>query len=226
MSCDAYSSVHRYIMRNPSSSFFSIFSQQSILKKALALLALMALFFGMISALSYAARAHAYDGPIEVLDGMDSLEGEGLIIDDSGMIVGDSFGIPSNGTELEITGIEEDMIHTAPGGGFEQGFKWVFQVTVPESDSFFRMKFNDLVHEGGQDMIEAARNVRISSLQSDNVVPAIITEAGGYSEPLHIVSDIDPELPGKQIAVKVEIQIPPRSAEGSYSSGYFIESFE
>ncbi|MDP3057336.1 MAG: Ig-like domain-containing protein [bacterium] len=105
---------------------------------------------------------------------------------------------------------------------FEDGWAWIFYITVPTNETAFAMKFADWTSVL-PNTIPVANNVRYSSVQASNG-PFEITEAnelGGY---LNLTGDLFPGIAGRQIEILVEAKIPLLSAGGSYSTSYGIQT--
>jgi len=136
--------------------------------------------------------------------------------------------------ELAVTGIsmvanESGYIGTAVADdSYTNGWRWVFNVTVPTSETVLNMKFNDFV--SGSDSIAATDNIRIYSAQSSNASDTgssiTITAADTFSSDMTLSTDLDAETAGRQIQVTVEVKVPTGSAGGSYSSGYGVQTDE
>lgn len=69
-------------------------------------------------------------------------------------------------------------------------------------------------------------NMRMPSAQADNAGATIgITDANTYSMPtLRMTRDLDTGLPGLQVQITVEMQIPPTAASGAYGTRYGLRS--
>src|SRR6185436_9940718 len=108
-------------------------------------------------------------------------------------------------------------------GTFASGWKYTFNITVPDNETNLAMKFGDWTMTGDSShTIAAAQNMRISSSQADNSGATItMTAANTYASPdLHITGDLDAGTPGKQVQVTVEVSIPSATVNGSYTTSY------
>ncbi len=115
---------------------------------------------------------------------------------------------------------------------YEHGWKWVFYVTVPDTDphneTLLKMKFADWM--SGNDVILSGGNMRFYSAQSTNAVDEAhaiaITSSTTWSDIMNINSGVDLNslFGGRQIEVVVEAKIPTGSAGGSYSTSYDINT--
>jgi hypothetical protein len=112
------------------------------------------------------------------------------------------------------------------GGGYEEGWVWIFRITVPEDETNLQMKFGNWTAVSGTSTIAAANNMRISSQQASSTSPVTITAANSYSSPaLVLTGDLDSGTAGRQIEIKVEMQVPAGTPDGSYTTTYGIKSF-
>src|SRR3989344_2486218 len=118
-----------------------------------------------------------------------------------------------------------------PDNTFENGWKWVFNITVPTDEVFLKMKFSDWT--SGGEIIPVGENLRFYSSQSSNISDAehsiMLDGADKYSDiSMNLVpsneSDLDPLQNGRQIQVTVEARIPVDAVSGSYSTSYGITS--
>ena len=116
---------------------------------------------------------------------------------------------------------------------FENGWKWVFNVTVPDSESFVKMKFLDWSDDKKTKTILAGGNIRFYSPQSSNIFDAehaiTLDGANAYGETAMTLipssnGDLDSFLKGKQIQIIVQARIPEDALKGSYSTNYGITS--
>ena len=130
-----------------------------------------------------------------------------------------------NGT-LTVTKIVPVQTSGISGGGFANGWKYDFYVTVPSDETVVNMKFNNWTN--GIDTIPANGNIRLYSAQSLNATTesSAITLTGSdiYSAPIVVATDTDLSTPGNQIVVSVEVKIPTGVFGGSYSTNYGIQS--
>lgn len=140
-----------------------------------------------------------------------------------GQIGGEVVG--GNGT-LEVTSIEMTDSTATANGTFEDGWEYVFNVTVPTNESDVSMKFADWMRTGGSETLPTANNMRISSAEANNGGATImITGANLYSTPaLTMVTDLDPTLDGIQVKIIVEVKVPSGTTNGAYTTSYGIKS--
>ena len=127
---------------------------------------------------------------------------------------------------LAVTSITPVNTYATIGGGFDAGWSWTFNVTVPTSEASTTMKFADWV--SGANTIAAASNIRFYSAQSSNAnstsTAITISAANTYSSAMALTGDLDAATQGRQIQITVEAQVPTGSAGGSYSTSYGIQS--
>ncbi len=122
-------------------------------------------------------------------------------------------------TSLKVTGIANDT--------YGDGWKWIFHVTLPSSESVVKMKFDDF--SNGLQTIPA-NNIRLYSPQStnsNNEATAInISSQGVYSDQININTalDLDPITDGIQIDINVDSKIPFGIVGTGYNTNYDITS--
>ncbi|MFZ3011954.1 MAG: hypothetical protein WA060_03095 [Minisyncoccia bacterium] len=133
--------------------------------------------------------------------------------------------VPGNGI-LEVTSIEMTDTTATANNSFEDGWEYVFNITVPTDEANLSMKFADWVRTGGSEIIPAGGNMRISSPQANNSGATVpITTANTYSTPaLVMTTDLNPSLDGIQVKVIVEVKIPTGTMSGSYTTNYGVKS--
>lgn len=125
---------------------------------------------------------------------------------------------------LSVTSIETmDGTGTADGT-YENGWVYVFNVTVPDDETSLAMRFSDWT--GSEGTMAAAGNIRISSPQADNSDATVeIATANTYMSPeLTITGDLDSGAEGHQVELRVEVRIPEGTDNGSYSTTYGIRT--
>lgn len=129
---------------------------------------------------------------------------------------------------LGVTQITAVQTFASADGIFDNGWKWVFDVTVPTDETIVKMKFADWTN--GASKILAANNIRYYSAQSSNASDAshaiVISASATYADAMKINSgaDLDVAKAGRQIQITVEASVPENSAGGSYSTSYGIQS--
>lgn len=140
-----------------------------------------------------------------------------------GQIGGDVVGIDAS---LKVTSV--DMIDTTAtaNGSFADGWKYVFHITAPTTEQNIAMKFSDWVRTGGGGTLPVGGNMRISSAQADNGGATILlTAANLYSSPaLHMTTDLDPVMAGRQVEVIVDVAVPNSTPAGAYTTNYGVQS--
>ena len=111
---------------------------------------------------------------------------------------------------------------------YADGWRWVFNVTVPNGQTLLKMKFADWTN--GSTIIPAGGNIQIYSEQSTNATSEAnaipITASSTWSGLMNIDpnTDLDVNQGGRQIEIVVEAKIPTGSAGGSYSTSYGINT--
>lgn len=143
-----------------------------------------------------------------------------------GRIEGHVTGNHNNGI-LAVTSMEAVDVSSTANGTFEDGWKYVFSITLPSNETNLSMKFADWIKNGSaSSTIAASNNMRISSPQANNSgAKVLITAANAYATPaLTMVTDLNPDLAGIQVKVVVEVKIPTTTANGTYTTNYGIKS--
>lgn len=127
---------------------------------------------------------------------------------------------------LTVTGIGAVKTYAIDDDTYTNGWSWVFHITVPTSETQFKMKFSDFVN--GANTIPATGNIRFysaqASLNSASTSATTITSANTYSSAITLDSDLEPSTPGRQIDVIVEMKVPTGTLGGSYSASYGVQS--
>lgn len=125
---------------------------------------------------------------------------------------------------LAVSAIDPVSTTAVAGGSFDHGWVWIIHATVPSNETQLSLKFSDWTHTNGTFHLATAGNMRISSPQASSTAPIDITAADTYSTPLNLTGDLDPNTPGRQIEVRVEMQVPTGTRNGSYTTSYGIRS--
>lgn len=130
--------------------------------------------------------------------------------------------------DLEVTSIEAQKTTATANGQFADGWKYVFNITVPTDEPNLAMKFANWVDEDdASHTIPVANNMRISSAQASSSSPVLLTAANTYSSPdLHMTGDLDPTEDGLQVKVVVEVAVPTSTFNGNYSTSYGVRTLE
>ena len=138
-------------------------------------------------------------------------------------------GTVTGGANLGVLGVTS--ITTVNGtaiadGTFANGWKYLFNITVPTNETNLAMKFDNWTLAGSSSTIPVAGNMRISSLQADNNdATVLLTAANTYSTPtLHLTTDLDGTTDGRQVQVLVETAVPIGSVNGSYTTNYGVNT--
>ncbi len=146
----------------------------------------------------------------------------------NGTIGGDVTGGVSTSTQgvLKVDSVTAVKTTAVADGTFANGWKYTFNITVPNNETNLSMKFADWMSTTGSTTIAAANNMRISSAQADNGNATImITAANTYTTPaLNMTGDLDAIAAGKQVQVSVEVAVPSTTVNGSYSTSYGVRT--
>ncbi|MGA2417880.1 MAG: Ig-like domain-containing protein [Candidatus Staskawiczbacteria bacterium] len=151
-----------------------------------------------------------------------------------------SFTTIDDPTVLAVTEVDLTKSSATADDNFDDGWQWVFHVTVPTNQTQLSMSFDDWTNINGVDTIPAADNIEFYSPQSSTYnteAQAIKISAnrttllsqqnqlGGLKTPpnaIDLSQDLDPSTPGRQIKITVDAQVPSDAAPGSYSTQYSI----
>lgn len=152
-----------------------------------------------------------------------------FVVDNSGTggtITGTTTGGGSAGGTLAVTSITPVDTTATADGTFANGWKYIFHITMPTSETNLAMRFADWINAAASSTIAVANNMRISSPQADNSgATVLLTAANTYSTPaLHMTSDTDPATRGLQVDVTVEVAVPTGTVDGTYSTSYGVRS--
>lgn len=142
-----------------------------------------------------------------------------------GELTGTVTGGAGNGT-LMVTSIETVDSTATADGTFANGWKYVFNITVPSNENDISMKFADWTQTPAAGTIPAANNMRISSPQANNAgATVLVTAANTYTIPaLTMVTDLDPTMDGIQVKVTVEVAVPANTINGVYTTNYGVRA--
>jgi hypothetical protein len=126
---------------------------------------------------------------------------------------------------LKVDSVESVSTNGLANNTFENGFKYVFNITAPTNQPWIAMKFADWTGQSAGQTISASGNIRISSLQASTTDPILVTYANTYTTPwMNIVGDLDANTPGRQIKILVETKVPVNTPNGSYSTTYGVRT--
>ena len=145
-----------------------------------------------------------------------------------GTIEGDVEGGVSTSTVgvLHVDSITAEDTTATADGTYGNGWRYVFNITVPTNETHLSMKFADWFSSASSSTLPAANNMRISSSQADNGGATVtVTAANAYTTPaLNMTGDLNGALAGKQIQVLVEVKIPSTTVNGNYSTSYGVKT--
>jgi len=137
-------------------------------------------------------------------------------------------GTVSGGTQpggtLAVTSITPIKTNGSADGSYENGWSYLFNITVPTSEPNLSMKFADWF-DTASDTLPVAGNMRISSAQAASTSPVTITAANTYSmPPLHMIGNMSTTTTGLHVQVLVEVKIPLNTVNGSYTTTYGVQT--
>ncbi len=127
---------------------------------------------------------------------------------------------------LEVTAIDAQKTTAIANGTFEDGWQYVFHITVPTDEPELALKFADWMQTNGTHVLPVADNMRISSDQANNDgATVLLTGADTYSTPnLTMTNDLDENEDGLQVQVLVEVAVPSDTYNGTYSTEYGVRT--
>lgn len=145
-----------------------------------------------------------------------------------GSIGGDVTGGVSTSTTgiLKVDSITAEKTTAIADGTFTNGWRYVFNVTVPTNETHLSMKFSDWASVIGSTTLPVANNMRISSVQADNGNATVtVTAANTYTLPaLNMTGDLSTSTVGNQVQITVEVAVPSTTVNGSYTTNYGIKT--
>lgn len=142
----------------------------------------------------------------------------------NGSQTGGQIGGDVGDAQLAVTSVTQVQGTATAGGGYGSGWSWVFHVTVPSNEDHLKLKFADWNHSNGTNHISAGGNMRFSSEQANSTSTISIGAADAYSAALALTGDADANTAGRQVDIKVEMQVPTGTVNGSYTTNYGIKS--
>ena len=130
---------------------------------------------------------------------------------------------------LGVTQISPVQTFASADGTFTNGWKWVFNVTVPENETILKMKFSDWANTSYT--IPSGGNILFYSAQSSNAFDSshaiFINNAGLYSGAMNLTASTTlPSTEGRHIQVTVETRVPVGATGGSYSTSYGLQTID
>lgn len=131
---------------------------------------------------------------------------------------------------IVINGITTVKGSGAADGTFENGWKWIFDVTVPLDERYLSMKFSNWLMTNGGSSIPVANNMRFYSSQSNNATTAnsaiYIRYPDTYSSSMYLTGNLDafPQPNRRHIQITVEAKIPSGTPTGTYSTNFGIRT--
>ena len=110
---------------------------------------------------------------------------------------------------------------------FQNGWKWVFDVSVPLSETNLSMRFNNWMATNTSYTMPSANNMRFYSAQSSNAqtqnTAIYITSPNTYSQPMMLNGTVGGAPVGmRRVHITVETKIPNGTPGGNYSTSFGI----
>ncbi len=148
-----------------------------------------------------------------------------------------STGSSLTGTVGPSTGSGQIIIHSitpvrttgAADGTFQNGWQWIFDISVPQNEQNFSMRFTDWLMNNGNGIIPAANNMRFYSAQSSNAynqaTAMYITGSGVYSNSITLTGNLGGTSTGmRRVQITVETRIPVNTQMGTYSTNFGLRT--
>jgi len=132
-------------------------------------------------------------------------------------------------TEISVTNTALVKSVATKNGEFDDGWRWVLDVTVPTASTTVAMSFDDLTGAG----TISATNIRFYSAESSDhtsASPIVITTTAGrgagvtWSGDMTLDTDLSASTAGRQIQITVQAAVPIGSTSGAYSASYDIQA--
>lgn len=138
-----------------------------------------------------------------------------------------NFALAADQGTLQVTSITPTQTLATPNGNFDNGWEWIFNVTVPANETVVKMKFADWT--SGTSTIATANNVRFFSPQSINAnststAKTLTDNSYGDAIILNPNLDLSTQTVGRQIQIVVQVRVPAGTGGGNYTSSYGIRS--
>ncbi len=127
---------------------------------------------------------------------------------------------------LAVTSVTVVNSSAIADGTFTNGWKYLFNITVPDTETHLSMKFGNWISVASGSTIPVANNMRISSAQADNSGATILLTGADMftATSLNIVSDLSSTSLGKQVQVLVETSVPLNSVNGIYDTSFGVQT--
>jgi hypothetical protein len=126
---------------------------------------------------------------------------------------------------LHVDSIEALKTTAIANDTYEDGWRYLFHITDPNSEENLSMRFSDWVGQNASNTIPVANNMRVSSAQASNPGPVTLTGSNVYSTPAFIMTtDLNPSMPGRQVDVLVEVKTPVGTQNDTYTTTYGVQS--
>lgn len=137
-------------------------------------------------------------------------------------------GTVESGPAIVVNQITAVKTTASADGTYQNGWKWVFDVTVPANETTLMMKFSNWIKSGGSGTIPVSNNMRFYSTQSSNAysqaTAITVNSANTYSSGMYLTGDLDSASNTRRVQITVEIKIPVGTTAGSYSTSYGIKT--
>ncbi len=129
---------------------------------------------------------------------------------------------------LSVNSIEAIRTSAIAGSSYETGWKWSFDITLPDNEPMLKMLFNNW--SNGTNTIAAGGNMRYYSPQSINAsntssaIPVNFSSTYANSMIFATSTDLQATTSGIQVMVIVETKVPSNISGSNYSATYGLKS--
>ncbi len=135
----------------------------------------------------------------------------------------------SNANTIVINSITQVRNNGIADGTFENGWMWVFDVSVPINEQNLAMKFDNWLSTNMQNsIIPVANNVRFYSNQSSNSfnqnTATYINAPNTYSNYIFLTGNLGAPAGFRRVQISVEMRIPNGTAQGAYTTNFGIQT--
>ena len=131
----------------------------------------------------------------------------------------------SSDAALHVDSIDAVKTSAIANDTYEDGWRYVFHITTPNSEENLSMRFSDWIGANASNTIAVGGNMRVSSAQASSTSPVTLTGSNIYSTPPFVMmTDLNPSMPGRQVEVVVEVKIPAGTQNDTYTTTYGVQT--
>lgn len=141
-----------------------------------------------------------------------------------------SANVTTQSSQIMVNSVTVVKNSGTPDGTFENGWKWIFDITIPiYNESNLMMKFDNWSGLGfSGNSLPVANNMRFYSAQSSNASSAnnaiYITAPNTYSSSMFLFGNLDNTQASRRVQITVEARIPGGTQSDSYSTTFGIKT--